>query len=289
MPTKQDLSKRKVGPWLAATLTDWGLIVVSMAFAIQVRNIFVTFLAILIIGSRIHALSILGHDGAHRLISSNRKLNDFLTNFFCFWPMGICLDAYRYFHFKHHRLVGTNQDPELPARALERPDWDVPTTKEALLKQVIRDLFGFNVRFVYVLIKTINPKSCVKTSQILKPYFLQGSLILMIIFCGYYEALLLWIVSLSTSFVAVFRLRGWFEHIGTKSTHRLEMPWWLAWFVAPHNTWYHWEHHEYSYVPFWRLKEARKWDRQIPVADLKTILKLYKTSPAVPSGEQMAA
>ena len=66
-----------------------------------------------------------------------------------------------------------------------------------------------------------------------------------------------WFLSVFLSNWAVFRLRIWTEHVGTDSTHRLKASWWQRWLFLPHNTWYHYEHHEWPWVPFYNLSKAR--------------------------------
>ena len=47
-----------------------------------------TFLvAALIIGTRQFALVVMMHDGAHNLISKNKKINDFISQWLCAYPM----------------------------------------------------------------------------------------------------------------------------------------------------------------------------------------------------------
>ena len=51
-----------------------------------------TFLvAALIIGTRQFALVVMMHDGAHNLISKNKKINDFISQWLCAYPMNLNL------------------------------------------------------------------------------------------------------------------------------------------------------------------------------------------------------
>jgi len=53
----------------------------------------------------------LGHDGTHFTLSHARGWNDFLTNLFAFWPIGLTVSGYRALHFKHHKHTGTDMTP----------------------------------------------------------------------------------------------------------------------------------------------------------------------------------
>jgi fatty-acid desaturase len=107
--------------WLRRALLDW--VIIILCFRAAHWSLFETTSLLLrvatlvplvvVIAARQHALGILAHDGAHRLICRSHFLNDFLANFLCEWPLMSNLGGYRAFHFEHHRKVGTPEDPEL--------------------------------------------------------------------------------------------------------------------------------------------------------------------------------
>jgi fatty acid desaturase len=95
-----------------------------------------TPIALIIIGGRQLGLSILMHDGAHGLLASNRKLNNFLGQ----WPSGAAtgsdLHAYRAYHLTHHKFTQQPEDPDLPLSA------PFPTSRDSLRRKATRDLTG---------------------------------------------------------------------------------------------------------------------------------------------------
>ena len=92
--------------------------------------------ALIVIGGRQLGLAILMHDGAHGLLHSNRKLNNWLGQ----WPSGAAtgsdLHAYRAYHLTHHKFTQQPEDPDL---SLSAP---FPTSRDSLWRKAIRDLTG---------------------------------------------------------------------------------------------------------------------------------------------------
>ena len=68
---------------------------------------------------------------------------------------------------------------------------------------------------------------------------------------------LYWTLAFVTSYWAMFRQRALTEHIGTNTTHKITANLLQRFFYLPHNTWYHYEHHENANVPCWNLPKFR--------------------------------
>ena len=66
---------------------NWLQIIFSMALFFYFPNVLTFLLAVIIIGSRQFALAVLAHDGAHNLLFSNEKINDFISQWFCAFPL----------------------------------------------------------------------------------------------------------------------------------------------------------------------------------------------------------
>ena len=207
-------------------------------------------MCIIVIGSRQHALGILGHDGAHGHGIRNLKVNDFLTNLFCFWPIGMHLPVYRRFHFHHHKHIGTLDDPELITKYWSGPNWDLPVSMKLICFNFLIDLSGigfltykrrlFKKKFIDIFLhKNIkNTDHGAKFFNTLETEHktIHAEIIFMIIAIGilaYYalwNVIILWFVSLLTAAFAFFRIRIWTEHLGTNETHRLKANWWQRMF-----------------------------------------------------------
>src|ERR1700687_6352200 len=80
---------------------------------------------------------------------------------------------------------------------------------------------------------------------------------------GWY--LLLWVLPLATLLQVLLRLRAVLEHGAVPDTadalrapRTTLAPWWVRWFVYPHNMNYHVEDHLYPAIPHYRLPLAHR-------------------------------
>ncbi|WP_447978371.1 fatty acid desaturase [Candidatus Nitrospira bockiana] len=239
--------------WVRRALLDWAVIVAAVVVTGWLDHPVAFVLAALIIAVKQHALAILAHDGAHRLVSRNRRLNDLLTNLFCFWPLGFPLEGYRRFHFQHHRATGTDQDPELiHKRAFGQ--WEVPITSRQLTMHALTDLLGAGIPHLAMAAYLTRAVSFV--DGIMAPLFwlVTGTVAWL---AGQAWIVILWWASLLFCLWPIFRLRMWTEHGGTHGTHRISAGLLARALILPHNTYMHWEHHEFPMIPCWNLPRVR--------------------------------
>jgi fatty acid desaturase len=224
---------------------------------------------------------VLGHEGAHYTIHRNRKLNDFLANLFCFWPLLITTDGYRRLHFQHHNHTGTAKDPELLHKKARAPQWDLPLRKRNVLEYVVKDLIGYALPDLWIILTFSQPEK----KKLLLPVAILFVLFLSVsVAVGLWWLPLLWYGSLATSFMMFFRLRLWIEHQGTFDTQRVALRPLAAALLAPHKIWLHWEHHEFPIVPYFRLEQARAILNGPQPATLRTLLVTLTQSVPWPSG-----
>ena len=241
--------------WIFWLFWDWSLIIMAIVAIDKIHNWFVWVLAMILIGSRQHAIAILGHDGTHLLAAQNRRINDFLTNLFCFLPFGVTLNSYRVVHLQHHNYLGTDKDPELDFKKAMGSCWDLPTTKRAIVLRFFKDLAALGWSDSIEVMKSLP----IKRSRDYAYLFIFWLFAIMALFMiGKLWIIPVWFIAIFLPNWAVFRLRIWSEHVGTMDTHRLKASWWQRWLFLPHNTWYHYEHHKWPWVPFYNLSKARE-------------------------------
>jgi fatty acid desaturase len=277
----KELCRPNVLRWLADACLDWAIIVLTVVLAHRANAVAGYIVAALVIGNRQHALAILGHEGAHYNIHRDRKLNDFLANLMCFWPLLVVADGYRRLHFQHHNHTGTARDPELLHKKARAPQWDLPLRKRNVLEYVLKDLIGYALPDLWIILTFSQPED----KKLLRPVA-----ILLVLFLGVSVAAglwwlpLLWYGSLGTSFMMFFRLRLWIEHQGTFDTQRVALGPVTAALLAPHKIWLHWEHHEFPIVPYFRLEQARGILSGPQPATLRTLLARFTQGKPWPSG-----
>lgn len=79
----------------------------------------------IVIGNRMLALGLLSHEGIHGNLHPNLRVNDFISRYFCAFPVFVSFSKYRRLHLLHHGTVGSDKwDPDrhlyapFPQRAL---------------------------------------------------------------------------------------------------------------------------------------------------------------------------
>src|SRR5262249_47028669 len=93
-------------------------------------------LALAVIGARQLGFAILMHEAAHRTLFPNRRLNDWVGNWLCAYPIWSDLRPYRPYHLQHHAHTWTTEDPDL---ALAPP---FPIARERFRRNACRALSG---------------------------------------------------------------------------------------------------------------------------------------------------
>lgn len=232
--------------WLLVALVDWTFIAAAIVCAHSFSEPWIYAVTWLVIGNRQHALAILGHDGGHKLICKSRWLNDSLTYLFCFGPLFASMGPYRNFHFAHHRHLGSDQDPEL----LLAPKNLAPLTALSVIRSFCLDLLGAGLPELIAFANFLKPISWI-------PFAWWAAFAALMLGIGYWDGLLLFAVSIGTSYWAWFRCRTYTEHYGIKGTSIIK-PNLLVRLICPHNTWAHYEHHERPSTPFWKLAALRR-------------------------------
>jgi fatty acid desaturase len=280
--TMRRLSKKAMGPWLEDALIDW--LVIGLVFVIMgaTQNVFLLLPAILIIGNRQHALTVLGHEGAHFALSKSRRVNDTLSGLLAFWPLGLTTSGYRNVHMQHHKHTNMQEDPELAHRASRAPQWDLPIGLGRIAKYCASDLLGGSMADYRIIVTFSKPD---KKSEYIPLAALHLGFVFITVATGLWWVAALWYLSLVTSFMMFFRLRTFLEHLGVPDTHRLRLNALQRHVLAPHNIWYHWEHHTYPAIAYRKLPELRRLLPQKPSITLQELLAFLAAAPQTASGQ----
>ena len=232
------------------------MIVCLFAIGFIFHNLFVWAIVIILLGSRQHALGVLGHDSAHFAASSSRKINDLSAELLCFWPLLTGLGDFRRFHLNHHRYFDTEKDPELLFKdSWSKPQWTLPMSRSRILSLFFLDLLGFGILEVFKAYWLLGKTSL---RSWIGPLVWWAAIGALLYESGFGITIVVWFIALLTSFWGFFRLRTWTEHVGSDSTHRVRVNWWQRMLITPHCSWSHYEHHNYPSVPFWRRHELRE-------------------------------
>lgn len=227
-----------------------------------------------LLGLAQHRLIVLGHEGVHFNICENRSWNDFIGNFFCFFPIGMTVSSYRDLHFPHHQNPYSKEDPEVPLRKALHKTFFPPFSFSRGFRLWLGSFVGGSIKEVFLFMRSMpNGKPIEKLSLALYWTAIVG----IVLYLGVVDYIAMWSFGLITTFFSTQRIRGWYEHgiNNNEKTSRYHSPGWWYYLLAPHNIWMHYEHHRYPNVPFFALPQVRDIDTQEPVltlADVQTYL-----------------
>ena len=262
----RELAQPSLGRFLFALTCDWMVILASLMAAAIYPTWWVIVPAMFVLGTRLHALGVLGHEATHYCISRNRKLNDTIGVLFCFWPLGASLAGYRHFHQRHHRHLGTDQDPE--RHFYQSEIWKIPVAPGKPLQRFFIGCVGGHIVEFGKLLQSLLPRS--KAEWLGIPLW-WATFAMTLALSGHLWLLVVYAITIPTIFWALIELRGWTEHRGIAETHRYQTHWLIREILFPHNVWMHYEHHQWCYIPFYNLPAARELDDATPVVALKEV------------------
>ena len=247
------------------------LVIFSLLFIYTLFPSFILYLVVItLIAGRQLGLAILMHEGAHGLIANNVRFNNYISQFFCAFPMAVDTYDYRHYHLKHHRHTQTEDDPDL---VLSKP---FPITKSSFIRKMLRDLTGITgIKQRYQSIKKtfdndtfkVDGKeiSGFKSKATLRGILLSQLLIFisMSIVGSWWYYFAFWIVPALTIFQFFYRIRNIAEHAvvpndcddfnNARTTNASFIE---RCFVAPYYVNYHLEHHLFMFIPCYKLKDA---------------------------------
>ncbi len=232
--------------WLFWCAWEWTLIAAAL-WSVS-WSAWMLPLAMIVIGSRQHALGVLGHEAVHRAIGGiPLRWSDRLGNALCMWPILSDVAAYRRWHMLHHQHLGTEWDPERVQRDMYA-DWYTNLTLARRVKILAADCLGLHaVEPMSVLKVIIGPWSLLRVAH---------AIVLVAVLSVFGPvALVAWFAALFSTFWASMRWRIWHEHLGPDVTLDYRPTWWQRALFVPHYIWRHVDHHRPGRwaVPCWEL------------------------------------
>ena len=273
------LTRRSAWRSTLAIAHDFAVLAFSIGVALYWwPNPLVVFLAVLVTGTRQHALFVVAHDAAHYLLFENRKINDFAGRA-CAMVQGLSMCTYRVIHRLHHNNLYGELDPDTALHG------GYPRGRWYLIRKLLKDLSGLTAWKTYAYFLGGAPALNTTTNVAVRPLddtseklrrdalrdrnaviLFHGVLLGLFAWSGYLvQYLVLWILPLVTVVQAILRLRAIAEHGATTdfssplTAARTNLaPAWLEWLIFPHSVNYHIEHHLYASVPHYNLHELHR-------------------------------
>ena len=278
---------RKKRDWInvVSISMNWLQILAAMALFFYFPNVLTFLLSVIVIGSRQFALAVLAHDGAHNLLFSNEKINDFVSQWFCAFPLFSDNRPYRPYHLAHHRFTESENDPDL---SLSAP---FPITKASFRRKVIRDLTGqTGFKRYSIALKSIFSSEAEnfagrikRISDKIGGFFISNLVIfsLIAIFSHWSIYFLLWWIPAFTYYSLIVRIRNIAEHSVTpgdtnlNNTRTTKASLLTRYLLVPHHVNFHLEHHLFTNCPWYNLPKVHEMLKGEPLRDKMCIEESY--------------
>ena len=211
--------------------------------------------AFILMGPMHARFAILMHEAAHKLLFTNKKVNDFVGKWIVAYPAFVPISIYRRSHFAHHR---EEFGPEEPDMAFYR---GYPCEPRDLRRRLLRDAVGISgyKNFKALVVSATKPVS----RRVAGPILVVQVSFFALCWLGtgaWWSYLAFWWLPWMTQWRVLNRLRAIAEHGGMQksddrrlTTHNVTQHL-LAriWFV-PYNTGWHLAHHVDMGVPWHNL------------------------------------
>lgn len=209
-------------------------------------------IAFLFMGRSMAMFASLAHEASHRLLFSNKRLNDVVGRWVVGAPGWVPTDLYRRGHMAHHREEFGPNEPDMN---LYR---GYPCGRDSLRRKLVRDAVGIsgwkNLKGLFRGLRTDFARK--HAARILI-----AQVVLMVAFAlaGYWWAYwLMWFLPWMTTWRVINRLRAIAEHGGMQrskdrrqTTHSVRQSPAARFLLVPYNIGWHLSHHVDTGVP-WR-------------------------------------
>lgn len=249
------------GAFLGQLIGAWCVIAAAIALAVWCESIWVSLLAIFIIGTRQNLLGLLVHEQVHRLGLRNR-FGDLVTNLTAAYPLLVLsVEGYARVHLAHHKYFYTDKDPDYNRKS--GLEWSIPMPRKQFLVILLSDITGLNV---VRLIRGKKPSGndMHREFQRRNPAPAWVRVVFWLIIAGVLFAIdgwkyffLYWMVPILTVTQCLVRLGALSEHkynVSSSelndSTHLIVLSWWEKLLLPNLNFTLHHYHHMYPGLAF---------------------------------------
>ena len=284
--TLRELSTVSAAASLGHTALEWAMIAAAIWIALRFRHPLVYVVAVLFIGARQHALTLLMHDASHYRYLRDHRWNDWASDLLVAWPVFLSVLRYRAFHMAHHRHLGDEKDGNRVSYMTHTPDgvlhrdWVYPKTHLELVALLLKRFLGAPFILIYIVYLDFSEAVLVwigmperaafigryreapsRVYVTAKVAFTLGAAAAIWRLGIWLPFLLLWVVPWCWHLVLQqVRLIG--EHFSIDNDHPFyaqtrstKLNWLESLMYLPKNANYHLEHHIHPSVPFFRLPQ----------------------------------
>jgi fatty acid desaturase len=251
---------------VGSVLLTWGHVALTIAFALYLDHPLAWVVSFVFMGA-VHArMAILMHEAAHKLLFTNKRVNDAVGRWLAAYPALVPMELYRRSHFAHHREEFGPEEPDLNLYQ------GYPITRASLKRKLWRDLRGTSGwKSLKVLLLAVRKEQGfgiarkIVVAQVVLAVVLTTWGVLVAGAVGALTYPVLWLGSWLTVWRVVNRLRSIAEHGGMQAspdrrqtTHHVRQNLLARFWIAPFNTGWHLAHHVDMGVPFRNLPQLHR-------------------------------
>lgn len=238
-------------------------------------------LAFVLMGRAHVQFASLMHEAAHRLLFSDRRVNDLVGRWVLGYPAFTSTDGYRRVHMAHHRDEFGPDEPDMALYA------GYPITDASLRRKLLRDAEGrTGWKLLRAQLRQWNSPNDRQRATFWKTMAVQAVLLGAAVVSGHWWLYpLLWLGPYLTVWRVINRLRSIAEHGGMQqskdrreTTHSVRQHPVARFMLVPYNIGWHLAHHVDSGVPFRNLPELHRALRESGYVD-DTVE--YRSYPAI--------
>ncbi len=233
----------------------WGNVVGIVTVACWAGNPVVWAAAFVLMTPIYVRFAILMHEAAHKLLFTNKRLNDLVGTWVIAFPAWTPIALYRPSHFAHHKEEFGPKEPDIAFYG------GYPCTWPDLRRRLVRDSVGIsgwkNLKGLFRGLGSTGGRAI--AGRVLGTQLALWG-VAWLATGRWWVYPLLWLAPWMTGWRVVNRLRAIAEHGGLgassdrrRATHAVRQSWLARFWLVPYNTGFHLAHHVDMGVPFRKL------------------------------------
>jgi len=246
---------RRIDSWANARTVAglWAWVILMVGLAVWWNSPIGYVAAFVLMGPVYARFAILMHESAHKLLFTNKRLNDWVGTWLVAYPVWTPIGFYRRVHFAHHREEFGPDEPDMAFYG------GYPCTPRTLFRRLTRDAVGISGwKNFSALLKAVR-------SARARPIVLRILAVQVVLWAASWAVTgrwwiypLLWWLPWMTQWRVLNRLRSIAEHGGLEAgkdrrvtTHNVRQSRLARFWFVPYNTGWHLAHHVDMGIP-WR-------------------------------------